>query len=99
MVAAARRPDDVSVPHSCKRLKRATRLYKLTSPLFLSGIRHHRCESYRVKIRICGIDAPESGQPGSREAWEKLLKIVHGKTVTCVQVNSRPPGTVLRWQI
>lgn len=46
-----------------------------------------------VKIRICGIDAPESGQPGSNEAWSKLSAIVHGKTVSCVQVNSAP-GTV-----
>jgi hypothetical protein len=43
-------------------------------------------------IRICG-DAPESGQPGLREAWKKLSELVYGKTVSCVQVN-QPPGTV-----
>jgi len=46
-----------------------------------------------VKVRICGIDAPESGEPGSKEAWSKLSALVHGKTVSCVQVNSAP-GTV-----
>lgn len=46
-----------------------------------------------VKVRICGIDAPESGQPGSKEAWAKLSNLVHQKTVNCVQVNSAP-GTV-----
>jgi endonuclease YncB( thermonuclease family) len=38
---------------------------------------------YQVNIRICGIDAPESGQPRSREAWAKLSKIVQGHAVTC----------------
>ena len=46
-----------------------------------------------VKVRICGIDAPESGEPGSKEAWSKLSNLVHQKTVNCVQVNSGP-GTV-----
>ncbi len=46
-----------------------------------------------ISIRICGIDAPESGEPGSKEAWSKLSELVHGKTVRCVQVNSAP-GTV-----
>jgi len=49
--------------------------------------------SRSVKIRICGIDAPESGEPGSREAWAMLSQLVHRKTVRCVQVN-QPPGTV-----
>lgn len=46
-----------------------------------------------VKVRICGIDAPESGELGSKEAWAKLSSLVHGKTVRCVQVNAAP-GTV-----
>jgi endonuclease YncB( thermonuclease family) len=46
-----------------------------------------------LKVRICGIDAPKSGEPGSKEAWAKLSELVHGKTVSCIQVNS-PPGTV-----
>lgn len=46
-----------------------------------------------VKVRICGIDAPESGEAGSKEAWSKLSGLVHQKTVSCVQVNSAP-GTV-----
>lgn len=49
--------------------------------------------SHSVKIRICGIDAPESGEPGSREAWAMLSQLVYQKTVRCVQVN-QPPGTV-----
>jgi endonuclease YncB( thermonuclease family) len=50
--------------------------------------------SHKVTIRICGIDAPESGEPGSREAWAGLSDLVHGKPVTCIQVNSKPRGTV-----
>lgn len=52
-----------------------------------------RLPSGIVKVRICGIDAPESGDPGSKEAWAKLSELVHGKTVSCVQVNAAP-GTV-----
>ncbi|UWU80720.1 thermonuclease family protein [Bradyrhizobium huanghuaihaiense] len=48
---------------------------------------------HMVKIRICGIDAPEGGRPGSREAWAALSALVHGKTVRCIQVG-QPPGTV-----
>lgn len=46
-----------------------------------------------VKIRVCGIDAPEGGQPGSREAWSALSALVYGKTVRCIQVGQKP-GTV-----
>jgi endonuclease YncB( thermonuclease family) len=49
---------------------------------------------YKVSIRICGIDAPESGQPGAQEAWAKLSAMVYGKSVTCIQVGSKPRGTV-----
>ena len=31
------------------------------------------------KMRLCGIDAPESGMPRSKEAWEKLSELVYGK--------------------
>src|SRR4051812_9323054 len=50
--------------------------------------------SEKESIRICGIDAPEGGQPGSREAWAKLSEMVHRKHVTCIQVGSKPRGTV-----
>ncbi|WP_410052515.1 thermonuclease family protein [Bradyrhizobium sp. SZCCHNS3053] len=48
---------------------------------------------HMVKIRICGIDAPESGEPGSREAWAALSAMVHRRPVRCVQVGQEP-GTV-----
>jgi endonuclease YncB( thermonuclease family) len=43
------------------------------------------------KIRVCGINAPEKGETGYREASEALKSLVTGKTVRCVQVGS---GTV-----
>ena len=50
-------------------------------------------DGHITKIRLCGIDAPESGMPGSKEAWEKLSELVYGKAVKCTQVN-RQAGTV-----
>lgn len=46
-----------------------------------------------VEIRICGIDAPEPGEPGSTQAWAKLSELVHQRTVRCIPINSLP-GTV-----
>jgi len=43
------------------------------------------------KIRICGIDAPEKGEPGYHESAEALRKLVEGKAVRCVQVGSGTP--------
>ena len=43
------------------------------------------------KIRLCGIDAPEKGEPGYHESAEALRKLVEGKTVRCVQVGDGTP--------
>ena len=50
-------------------------------------------DGHITKIRLCGIDAPESYMPGSNEAWKKLSELVYGKAVKCTQV-SRNAGTV-----
>lgn len=36
------------------------------------------------RIRLLRIDAPESGQPGAREAADALRLLVEGNRVTCV---------------
>jgi endonuclease YncB( thermonuclease family) len=48
-------------------------------------------ESGNVRVRICGIDAPERGQPGYGQAAGVLANLIEGKTVHCLQVGE---GTV-----
>jgi endonuclease YncB( thermonuclease family) len=48
-------------------------------------------ETGKVRIRICGIDAPERGQPGYGQAAGVLSNMIEGKTVHCLQVGE---GTV-----
>jgi endonuclease YncB( thermonuclease family) len=48
-------------------------------------------ESGKVRVRICGIDAPERGQPGYGQAAGVLANMIEGKTVHCLQVGE---GTV-----
>lgn len=36
-----------------------------------------------VRVRLFGIDAPERGQLGAREAKANLRKLIAGKSVTC----------------
>jgi endonuclease YncB( thermonuclease family) len=43
-------------------------------------------ETGRVRVRICGIDAPERGQPGCGQAAGVLANMIEGKTVHCLQV-------------
>jgi endonuclease YncB( thermonuclease family) len=43
-------------------------------------------ESGKVRVRICGIDAPERGQPGYGQAAGVLSNMIEGKTVHCLQV-------------
>ena len=45
----------------------------------------------RLKYRLCGIDAPEHGQPGSREAADHLRKLIRGKTINCRPVGEGTP--------
>jgi endonuclease YncB( thermonuclease family) len=44
-----------------------------------------------TKIRLCGIDAPEKGTPGAKEATAALAALVSGKSVRCVQVGGGTP--------
>jgi len=48
-------------------------------------------ESERVRIRLCGIDAPERGQPGYGQAAGVLSTMIEGRTLHCLQVGE---GTV-----
>jgi endonuclease YncB( thermonuclease family) len=48
-------------------------------------------ETGRARVRICGIDAPERGQPGYGQAAGVLANMIEGKTVHCLQVGE---GTV-----
>jgi endonuclease YncB( thermonuclease family) len=45
----------------------------------------------RLKYRLCGIDAPERGQPGSPEAADHLRKLIRGKTINCTPVGEGTP--------
>lgn len=44
-----------------------------------------------VRIRICGIEAPDRGAPGFRKATEALATLTRGRKVTCTPVGA---GTV-----
>jgi endonuclease YncB( thermonuclease family) len=43
-------------------------------------------ETRRIRVRICGIDAPERGQPGYGQAAGALAALIEGKQVHCLQV-------------
>ena len=45
----------------------------------------------KVRVRICGIDAPERGQAGYGQTAGVLSSMIEGKTVHCLQVGE---GTV-----
>jgi endonuclease YncB( thermonuclease family) len=44
-----------------------------------------------VRVRICGIDAPERGQPGYGQAAGVLANLVEGKIVHRLQVGEGTP--------
>jgi hypothetical protein len=44
-----------------------------------------------ISVRLCGIDAPESGHAGGREASAKMATLIDGKEVQCVQVGGGTP--------
>ncbi|MGH6804867.1 MAG: thermonuclease family protein [Methyloceanibacter sp.] len=43
------------------------------------------------KIRLCGADAPEQGEPGDQRSAEALRQLVEGKIVRCIQVGNGTP--------
>ncbi|WP_199823878.1 thermonuclease family protein [Labrenzia sp. OB1] len=44
-----------------------------------------------VRIRLCGVDTPEKGQRGYREATQYTKALVAGKTVQCRTVGEGTP--------
>src|SRR6266852_6712455 len=44
--------------------------------------------SARMRVRFCGMDSPERGHEGYREAKTALTTLISEKTVRCVQVAS-----------
>ncbi len=48
-------------------------------------------ESGKVRVRICGIDAPERGQPGYGQAAGVLSNLIEGKLIHCLQVGEGTP--------
>jgi endonuclease YncB( thermonuclease family) len=48
-------------------------------------------ETGRVRVRICGIDAPERGQLGYGQAAGVLANMIEGKIVNCLQVGEGTP--------
>src|SRR4051794_40418425 len=44
-----------------------------------------------VRVRVCGIDAPEFGQPGYEAASQAMRRLISGKTVRCIQVGGGTP--------
>lgn len=44
-----------------------------------------------TKIRLCGIDAPERGEPGAAAATDALTSLLAGREVRCVQVGAGTP--------
>lgn len=44
-----------------------------------------------VRVRLCGVDSPERGQPGYAAAAGKMAQMVEGKEVRCVQVGGGTP--------
>jgi endonuclease YncB( thermonuclease family) len=45
----------------------------------------------RLKYRLCGIDAPERGQPGSQAATDHLRYLTKGRTIACKPVGEGTP--------
>lgn len=43
------------------------------------------------KIRVCGINAPERGDPGYRDSAAALEAIVKGRAIRCIQVGNGTP--------
>ena len=45
----------------------------------------------RQPIRLCGVQAPEKGHRGAKEATAYLTRLVRGKAVRCVPVGEGTP--------
>lgn len=47
--------------------------------------------SQRLRVRLCGVDSPERGQPGYGAAAGALSALIEGKSVHCLQVGEGTP--------
>ena len=45
----------------------------------------------RQPIRLCGVQAPEKGRRGAKEATAYLTRLVRGKAVRCIPVGEDTP--------
>lgn len=50
-----------------------------------------RCDGKNVRVRLCGVDSPERGQPGYGKAAGALARLIEGKDVSCIQVGGGTP--------
>jgi endonuclease YncB( thermonuclease family) len=50
-----------------------------------------RTPSGTIRIRFCGVDSPERGEPGYQTASDALRRIIGGKIVRCLQVGGGTP--------
>jgi endonuclease YncB( thermonuclease family) len=53
--------------------------------------RSRQCDRDCVRVRLCGIDAPERGWPGYREATRALDDLTRGKATVCIAVGDGTP--------
>ena len=44
-----------------------------------------------IRVRLCGIDAPEAGRPGGSEATAFLESLVRDRALTCLPVGEGTP--------
>jgi endonuclease YncB( thermonuclease family) len=52
---------------------------------------HLSAEGQDIKVRLCGVDSPERGQPGYGYSAGELAKFIEGKQVACIQVGGGTP--------
>jgi len=45
----------------------------------------------KVRVRLCGVDSRERGQPGYGQAAGDLSRLIEGKEVACIQVGGGTP--------
>ena len=50
-----------------------------------------RADGEVVRIRVCGIDAPERGEPGFEEATDTMRLLIEGRSLECRQVGAGTP--------
>jgi endonuclease YncB( thermonuclease family) len=50
-----------------------------------------KVEDKKIRVRLCGVDSPERGEPGYGAAAGALAAMVEGKQVHCLQVGLGTP--------